>query len=53
MGEYNLEEHKAAAFEEFWQWRETNGIGDQEEDWSLRWECFWAGYQYASQGDQP
>ena len=53
MGEYNLKEHEAAAFEEFWQWREVSGIGDQEEDWSPWWKCFWAGYQYASQGNQP
>ena len=40
-------EHEVAAFEEFWAWKDSHGIGKEEEDWFPWWETFLAGYKYA------
>lgn len=45
----NKLENEAAAFEEFWSWKDNQGIGADEEDWRPWWECFWVGYKYAAQ----
>ena len=47
MTEEELAEHKVAAFEKFWEFRETEGIGEDEEDWKDWWACFLEGYLYA------
>ena len=47
MTEEELAEHKAAAFERFWEWREDNDITQHEEDWLPWWTCFLEGYLYA------
>ncbi len=48
MDEFKLE-NEAAAFEEFWAWKGDEGIGEHEDDWLPWWECFLAGYNYATQ----
>lgn len=42
--------HETTAFEEFWQWKESQGISDEEDDWLPWWECFWAGYKTYQKG---
>ena len=47
MTEEELAEHKEAAFEKFWEFRQMHGIGEQEADWIEWWICFLEGYLYA------
>lgn len=34
-------------WQEFVEWADNNGIGEAEEDWTIWWQCFDAGYDAA------